>query len=190
MEYRKLPKGNEQIGVLGIGLGGIQDAPSAEIEAVVRKAIDNGINYFDACGGGASIYEPFGKAIAGQREKVFFQLHFGAVYNEKGEYGWSRDLNRIKQTLDWELKLLGTDYIDFGFLHCIDEDEDFDEIKSNGIFDYVLSLKNSGVIRHIGFSSHTPSVADRVLDEGVFDMMMFSINPAYDLEQGDEYGKG
>ncbi|MCH5162143.1 MAG: aldo/keto reductase [Clostridiales bacterium] len=190
MEYRKLPKGNEKIGVLGIGLGGIQDAPSDEIEAVVRKAIDNGINYFDACGGGASIYEPFGKAIAGQRDKVFFQLHFGAVYNEKGEYGWSRDLDRIKETFAWELKLLGTDYIDFGFLHCIDEDEDFDEIKSNGIFDYVLSLKNSGVTRHVGFSSHTPSVAERVLDEGVFDMMMFSINPAYDLEQGDEYGKG
>ena len=190
MEYRKLPKGNEQIGVLGIGLGGIQDAPSDEIEAVVRKAMEHGINYFDACGGGASIYEPFGKAIVGQREKVFFQLHFGAVYNDKGEYGWSRDLSRIKQTLDWELKLLGTDYIDFGFLHCIDEDEDFDEIKNNGIFDYVLSLKNSGVIKHIGFSSHTPSVAERVLNEDVFDMMMFSINPAYDMEQGDEYGKG
>ena len=190
MEYRKLPKGEEKIGVLGIGLGGIQNAPAEEIEAVVRKAIDNGINYFDACGGGASIYEPFGKAIKGQREKVYFQLHFGAVYNEKGEYGWSRDLNRIKETLDWELKTLGTDYIDFGFLHCIDEDTDFEEIKSSGIFDYVLNLKKIGVVHHLGFSSHTPSVANKMLDEGVFDMMMFSINPAYDMEQGDEYGKG
>ena len=75
MEYRQLPKGKEKIGTLGIGLGGIQNASVQEIEAVVRKAIDNGINYFDICGGGASIYEPFGKAIAGQREKVFFQLH-------------------------------------------------------------------------------------------------------------------
>lgn len=190
MEYRQLPKGKEKIGTLGIGLGGIQNAPAEEIEKVVRKAIDNGINYFDICGGGASIYEPFGKAIAGQREKVYFQLHFGAVYNEAGEYGWSRDLERIKTTFAWEMNLLGTDYVDFGFLHCIDEDADYDEIKSKGIFDYVLNLKKSGVIKHIGFSSHTPSVANRVLDEGIFDMMMFSINPAYDLEQGDEFALG
>ena len=190
MEYRQLPKGREKIGTLGIGLGGIQNASSEEIEKVIRKAIENGINYFDACGGAANIYEPFGRAIAGQREKIYFQLHFGAVYNEAGEYGWSRDLEEIKKTFAWELEKLGTDYIDFGFLHCIDEDKDFEEIKSSGIFDYVLSLKKRGVINHLGFSSHTPSVAQRVLDEGIFDLMMFSINPAYDLEKGDEYGIG
>ena len=190
MEYRKLPRGAEMIGTLGIGFGGIQNAPAEEIVAVVRNAIDNGINYFDICGGGASIYEPFGKAIAGQREKVYFQLHFGAVYNEAGEYGWSRDLEIIKATFAWEMKLLGTDYVDFGFLHCIDEDADYEEIKSSGILDYVLGLKKMGVIRHLGFSSHTPSVANKVLNEGIFDMMMFSINPAYDLEQGDEFALG
>ena len=42
----------------------------------------------------------------------------------------------------------------------------------------------------MGFSSHTPKVAHKLLDEGVMDMMMFSINPAYDLECGDEYGLG
>ena len=45
-------------------------------------------------------------------------------------------------------------------------------------------------MRHIGFSSHTPSVANRLIDTGLMDMMMFSINPAYDLECGDEYGIG
>lgn len=37
---------------------------------------------------------------------------------------------------------------------------------------------------------HTPCVANKLLDMGIFDMMMFSINPAYDLEKGDEYGIG
>lgn len=45
-------------------------------------------------------------------------------------------------------------------------------------------------MRHIGFSSYTPSVANQVLDTGLIDMMMFSINPAYDLEQGDSLGIG
>lgn len=190
MEYRKLPHGDEMIGTLGLGMGGIQNTSHEEIQAVIERAIDNGINFFDLCAGGKSVYEPFGKAIAGKRDKIYFQLHFGAVYKENGEYGWSRDLKRIRETFEWEMKALGTDYVDFGFLHCIDEESDFQDIINNGIFDYVKQLKEKGIVRHIGFSSHTPSVANKLLDTGIMDMMMFSINPAYDLECGDEYGIG
>lgn len=190
MEYRKLPHGTENIGALGLGMGGIQNSSPEEIRAVIERAIESGINFFDLCAGGKSVYEPFGKAIRGKRGKIYFQLHFGAVYKENGEYGWSRDLKTIKDTFKWELNALGTDYVDFGFLHCVDEQSDLDDIEKNGIFDYVKGLKADGVVRHIGFSSHTPSVANALLDTGVMDMMMFSINPAYDLERGDEYGIG
>lgn len=190
MEYRKLPHGEEELSTLGIGMGGIQNAPADEIEATVSRAIDSGINFFDMCGGGAAIYAPFGNAIAGRRDKVHFQLHFGAVYNKKGEYGWSRNLDEIKRTFEWEMKLLGTSYIDFGFLHCVDEDSDIADIYNNGIFNYVSDLHSQGVVHHIGFSSHTPSVSNKLLDTGKIDMMMFSINAAYDLEFNDELGIG
>lgn len=190
MEYRKLPRGIENIGTLGLGMGGIQNSSPEEIQAVIEKAIENGINFFDLCAGGKSVYEPFGKAIKGKRDKIYFQLHFGAVYKENSEYGWSRDLETIKDTFTWEMKALGTDYVDFGFLHCVDEESDFEEIERNGIFDFVKSLKEKGIVRHIGFSSHTPSVANKLLDTGIMDIMMFSVNPAYDLECGDEYGIG
>ena len=109
MEYRKLPHGStaEQFSVLGLGMGGIQHTPPDEIEAIIRKAIAHGINFFDLCAGG-SVYAPFGRAIAGQREKVFLQCHFGAVYDELGEYGWCRDFDTIKKTFLWELETLGT----------------------------------------------------------------------------------
>ncbi len=190
MGYRKLPRGSENLSALGLGMGGIQNAPAEEIQAVVSRAIEGGINFFDLCAGGASVYEPFGRAISGSRDKVYFQLHFGAVYNEQGEYGWSRNLDEIKRTFEWELEALGTDYVDFGFLHCVDEDSDVNDIYENGIFDYVSQLKKSGVVRHMGFSSHTPSVARKLIDTGAMDMMMFSINPAYDFERGDELGIG
>ena len=190
IEYRMLPHGFEQIAVLGLGMGGIQNSSPDEIQSVIETAIAHGINFFDLCAGGKSVYEPFGRAIKGKRDDVYFQLHLGAVYKENGEYGWSRDLRLIQSTFEWELKALGTDYADFGFLHCVDEQNDWDDILKNGIFDYAIKLKESGIIRHIGFSSHTPSVANRLLDTGVMDMMMFSINPAYDLECGDEYGIG
>ena len=192
MEYRKLSRGKqgEQFSVLGLGMGGIQNCPDAEIEQVIRTAIANGINFFDLCAGGRNVYEPFGRAIAGKRDKVFFQIHFGAVYNKSGDYGWSRNLTQVKETFEWELKALGTEYADFGFLHCVDEDNDFDTLVSSGIFDYIKDMKEAGKVHYIGFSSHTPSVAERILDTGLMDIMMFSINPAYDLEQGDEYGIG
>lgn len=190
-EYRRLPRGvNESFGVLGLGMGGIQNATDSEIEETVTKAIDSGINFFDLCAGAKNVYEPFGRAIKGRRDKIYMQTHFGAVYNESGDYGWSRDLEKIATTVSWEMKVLGTDYLDFGFLHCVDEDDDFDELVSSGVFDYIKELKRRGVVRHLGFSSHTPSVANRILDTGEMDMMMFSINPAYDFEAGDEYGIG
>ncbi len=191
MEYRQLPHGSEheRFSVLGLGMGGIQHTPPEEIEAIIRKAIDHGINFFDLCAGGA-VYEPFGRAIRGQREKVFVQCHFGAVYDENGEYGWCRDFDTIKRTFLWELETLGTDYVDFGFLHCVDEAADFDKLVEIGVLDYLKALKAQGIVRHIGFSSHTPAVANRIIDTGLIDMMMFSINPAYDFEQGDDYGIG
>lgn len=191
MEYRQLPHGreNEKFSVLGLGLGGIGQTPPEEIEAIFRKAIDNGVNFFDMCTAGAT-YAPMGRAIAGRRKKVFLQVHFGAVYDENGEYGWCRDFETIKKTFLWELEQLNTDYVDFGFLHCVDEDEDFDKLCEIGVLNYLKELKAKGVVRHIGFSSHTPSVANRILDTGLIDMMMFSINPAYDFEKGDDYGIG
>lgn len=182
MEYRKLPNGsdNEKFSVLGLGMGGIQKASDAEIEETIKTAIASGINFFDLCAGAKNVYAPFGRAIKGQRDKVFMQTHFGAVYNEEGEYGWSRNLDEIKKTVAWEMETLGTDYLDFGYLHCVDEHDDFDEMVSSGIFDYIKELKANGIVHHIGFSSHTPSVANRIIDTGVCDMMMFSINPAYD----------
>ena len=191
MEYRQLPhgNGNEKFGVLGIGMGSIGTTPPDEIESIVRKAIDNGINFFDLCTAGAT-YVPVGRAIRGRREKVFLQCHFGAVYDENGEYGWCRDFETIQKTFRWELDALGTDYADFGFLHCVDALDDFETLCRIGVLDYLKELKAQGVVRHIGFSSHTPAVANRILDTVGVDMMMFSINPAYDFEKGDDYGVG
>ena len=47
MEYRQLPHGkeNETFSVLGLGMGGIGKTPVDEIEAIIRKAIDHGINF-------------------------------------------------------------------------------------------------------------------------------------------------
>lgn len=67
-------------------------------------------------------------------------------------------LDKTKQSVACQLKMLQTDYIDFGFIHCIDEQADLDKIKQAGVLDYILSLKKQGIIKHIGLSSHTPQI--------------------------------
>lgn len=61
-------------------MGGIGKKPVDEIEAIIRKAIDHGINFFNLCTVGAS-YAPIGGAIRDCRNKVFLQVHFGVVYD-------------------------------------------------------------------------------------------------------------
>lgn len=184
MEYRILPHGGEQISVIGMGSSVIGAQGEAEILRTVHAAVAHGINHFDMAGGHAAIFEAYGKALQGIRDRVHLQVHFGADYTS-GEYGWTTDLSQIKKSVAWQLEKLRTDYIDFGFIHCIDEEKDFEAYVQHGVLDYILQLKAKGFVRHIGLSSHTPSVTHRILDMGIVDVLMFSINPLYDYGQGD-----
>ena len=188
MEYRVLPHGGEKISVLGLGTSSIQAATEKEIEETLDLAVERGINYFDMASSEAKPFGPYGNVLSKVRDQVYYQIHFGADYTT-GVYGWTTDLERIKRSVDWQLRELKTDHIDFGFLHCIDEASDLERIEQNGIIDYILQLKKQGVVRHIGLSSHTPQLAQKVLDLGILDMLMFSINPGYDYQKGD-YGIG
>ena len=184
MIYRKLPHGDEMISVIGMGTSYAGTAGKEELVKIVKYAVDHGINYFDLATDHGLAFEAFGEALKGQREKVYLQVHFGANY-EKGAYGWTTNLSTVKKQVAWMLEKLGTDYIDFGFIHCIDEDADMDAYIANGVLDYVLEMKKKGVIRHIGMSCHNPKMGNRILDMGIIDMLMFSINAAYDHKQGD-----
>lgn len=188
MEYRKLPHGQEQISMIGLGSSSLGPCGEEEMEKTVAMAIENGVNYFDMAAGDASPFPAYGRAVAGCRSQVYFQVHFGADYGS-GKYGWTLKLDEIKRSVDWQLKALRTDYIDFGFIHCLDEEADLEAALRQGILGYMEELKNQGVIRHIGLSSHTPFVVNKVLDMHILDMLMFSINPAYDYRHG-EYAVG
>ena len=188
MEYRKLPKGSETISVLGLGNSSLGQAGEKEAQATVELAIENGINYFDMAAADAAPFPAYGNAVAGCRDKVYFQVHFGADYHT-GTYGWTLDLDQIKRSVDWQMKNLKTDYIDFGFIHCIDEIGDLEKVVSSGILEYIKKLKVEGVVRHIGMSSHSPQTVQKALDLGLIEMLMFSINPGYDYRKG-EYAIG
>ena len=184
MQYRTLPHGGEKISILGLGTSSIGASGDREIEQTVELALENGINFFDMASADAAPFPAYGRAMAGMRDKVYFQIHFGADY-QTGKYGWTTDPDTIRRSIDWQLHALQTDYIDFGFIHCIDEEADLQQVLDSGVLDYIQQLKRQGVVHHIGLSSHTPRLANRVLDLGVIDLMMFSINPGYDYHHGE-----
>ena len=189
MEYRINRRTGDRIGTLGLGSSSIAEAGEAEGISTLRLAYEKGINYFDLATAESVNFSTFGKALGDVRNKVFYQIHFGAVYGKGKSYGWTTNLSDVQRSVDWQLKALNTDYIDYGFIHCLDEASDWNAYQENGVLDYLLEQKRSGVVRHIGLSSHTPSLIERVLDTGLVDMLMFSINPAYDYQHG-EYANG
>ncbi len=188
MEYRRLPKGDEQISVIGIGSASIHQAGEREIEETLTYAVESGVNYFDMGASNAKPFPAYGRALSGCRDRIYYQIHFGADYT-LGAYGWTTNLDTIRRSVEWLLATRRTDYIDFGFIHCLDQDSDLQKMEKNGVLRLIQDLKSQGVIRHIGLSSHTPDVAGRVLDMRMIDMLMFSINPGYDYHHG-EYAAG
>ncbi|MDO4383825.1 MAG: aldo/keto reductase [Eubacteriales bacterium] len=183
MEYRKLPHGGEKISIIGLGTSSIQACSEKEITETIEYALERGVNFFDMASAEAKPFAAYGKALEGNRAKAYLQIHFGANY-ATGSYGWTTNLDTIKRSVDWQLRNLRTDYIDFGFIHCIDEAEDLRKVEKAGVIRYIEDLKRQGVVRHIGLSTHTPALANQVLDMGILDMMMFSINPGYDYRHG------
>lgn len=189
MKYRKNQRTGDKISEIGIGSAYLPESEHSTAVEGVRFAFENGVNYFDLAAGDGKAFPIFKDALADVRGQVLYQIHFGADYS-KGTYGWTLDLDRVKRSVEWQLEQLGTDYIDYGFIHCQDEQSDWDTYQKNGILQYLQELRSAGVVKHIGMSSHTPAVIQTILDTGIVDMLMFSVNPSYDCQMGGEFAKG
>ncbi len=188
MKYRIHPRTGDKISEIGLGTAYIFEGGLKNGVETLETAYDGGINYFDLAAGDGAAFPIFGAAFKDVRKNVLYQIHFGADYS-KGTYGWSLDLETVRRSVDRQLSELGTDYIDYGFIHCQDELSDWETYQKNGVLEYLLSLKDQSVVRHIALSSHTPGVIHAILDTGRPDTLMFSVNPAYDYRQG-EYAFG
>ncbi len=188
MEYRTNKRTGDRISVIGLGTSYIAETEEKEAIRALEFACENGINYADLATAGAKTFAYYGKAFSSVRKNMYYQVHFGANY-ESGEYGWTTDAETIRRSVDAQLTALKTDYIDYGFIHCLDEEKDWQAYQEGGALAYLLEQKKQGVVRHIGMSSHTPGLAQKVLDTGLVDQLMFSVNPGYDYSHGD-YANG
>ncbi|MDR2893290.1 MAG: aldo/keto reductase [Deltaproteobacteria bacterium] len=183
MQYRPIGKTGLSASVIGLGTEHLDNKPYELVEEVIHAALEQGINMMDLFMPGEAVRRNIGKALAGNRKKMLIQGHIGSV-DLREQYDMSRDLDVCKRYFDKLLECLDTDYIDFGMLFFLDSDADIDALFENGVVDYALELKRQGVVKALGASAHNPATARRMVDSGLIDLLMFSINPAFDLMAG------
>ena len=153
MLYRNVPKTGESLSILGFGAMRLivnDDGSINEEKAIeqMRRAIDNGVNYFDTAwpyhGGQSEIV--LGKALKdGYREKVKIADKLPP---------WSiKTRGDMDAILDKQLEKLGVATIDYYLLHAL-EGNSWDRLKSLGVIEFLEKAKAAGKIVNIGFSFH------------------------------------
>lgn len=185
MNKRQLGKTGLLVSEIGFGGEWLERHPEEEAVELVRYAEKQGINVMDCWMPDPKSRNILGKAMLGSRENWIVQGHLGSTWQD-GQYVRTRDMKFVKPAFEDLLRRLRTDYIDIGMIHYVDTEEDWASLQDSDFLRYVMELKEKGVIRHIGASSHNPKVAKAVVQSGIVEMILFSVNPAFDMLPSSE----
>ena len=190
MQYRRLGKTNLMVSEIGLGAEWLERHNYEECKAIIDRADELGINILDCWMSEPNVRSNIGKALAGRRERWYIQGHIGSTWQD-GQYARTREVDKCRAAFEDLLTRLQTDYIDLGMIHFVDQESDWDALMNGPYIAYVKELKESGKIRHIGMSTHNPAMAKKAAESGLVEMILFSINPAFDLlpptENIDDY---
>ncbi len=180
MKYRELGKTGLIVSEIGLGGEWLERHNTEEVKAVIDVCEKEGINILDCWMSEPNVRSNIGLAIKGKRDRWIIQGHIGSIW-ENGQYVRSRDLDKVRPAFEDLMTRLQTDYIDLGMIHFIDNAEEFERAMNGEFIEYVRQLKREGKIRHIGMNSHNPAVARMAACHSEIEMILFSINPAFDL---------
>ncbi len=180
MKFRELGRTGLRVSEIGLGGEWLERHNTEEVKAVIDTCEQEGINILDCWMSEPNVRSNIGHAIKGRRDRWIIQGHIGSVW-ENGQYVRTRDLKKVIPAFEDLLSRLQTDFIDLGMIHFIDTAEEFDLALNGEFMDYVRKLKRDGVIRHIGMSSHNPEMVKRAVRQGEIEMVLFSVNPAFDM---------
>ncbi len=185
MIYRTLGKTGIKVSAIALGCEGFSGKSHEEARRMMDFAIENGINFIDIYASDPEMRSTIGAALHGRREGFVIQGHVGSVW-KNGQYERTRNVADSKAAFQDLLERLETDYIDVGMIHYSDEEADFHRIFDGEFIEFVKELKATGKIHAIGLSSHNPVIAKKAVETGLIDVLMFSVNPCYDMQPPDE----
>lgn len=185
MKYRKLGKTGLEVSEIGMGLEHLLDKDQSLVTETIRTAVNGGVNYFDCLslkdfGEPSSINEQFtklGNALEGVRDKVYITYIANALHSVADtELGFECFLRELK-----------TNHADIFMIACCDKMTEFERVTGNeSLLSYARRLRGEGKAGYIGLSTHSSEVAYKTIGSGEFDVMMYPVNPAFDVVDDEE----
>ncbi len=153
MQKRKLGNSNLEVSAIGLGCMGMsmsygQPADKKEMIALIHKAIESGVTFFDT----AELYGPYkneellGEALAPFRDQIVIATKFG-IKLENGKQVQDSRPESIRQSLEGSLKRLSVDTIDLYYQHRVDTNVPIEDVAGT-----VKELIKEGKVKHFGLS--------------------------------------
>jgi aryl-alcohol dehydrogenase-like predicted oxidoreductase len=154
MQRRKLGNSNLEVSAIGLGCMGMSHgygpaADKKEMVALIRKAVERGITFFDT----AQVYGPFtneelvGEALAPFHGQVIIATKFGIKLDNRGQQVVDSQPEYIKQSAEDSLRRLKVDAIDLFYQHRVDP-----QVPIEDVAEAVKDLIREGKVKHFGLS--------------------------------------
>lgn len=150
MDYKTLGHSGLKVSVAGLGCNNFgAKCDQAETSAIVHKALDLGLTFFDT----ANMYSAgqseklLGVALDGHRKDIVIATKFRMSMGD-GPYDQGASRRHIMIAVEDSLKRLGTDYIDLYQIHFPDDETPIEET-----LDALNDLAHAGKVRYIGCSN-------------------------------------
>ncbi len=168
---RKLGKTGVEVTILGLGGEGILRTYGYEKEAyaLINRAIDLGIGYFESARAYSGSESYYGLALNERRKEIFLTSKSHA-----------RDKNGALGHLHETLKNMKTDHIDLWQVHDVRTEEDMEQIFGpDGAMEAFVEAKDKGWTKFIGVTGHhDPFILRRCMEMFDFDTVLLPVNPA------------
>jgi predicted aldo/keto reductase-like oxidoreductase len=167
MEKRRLGTTDMTVSVVGFGGIPIQGASVEEADRVFKRALDEGITFFDSARAYTDSEEKLGRALAGARDRV----HLASK-------ALSRTAPKLAREIETSLRNLRTDTIDLYQLHSVGSIAELETaLAPGGAYDALVEARAAGKIRWLGITGHSREVMLRAIETGRFDTAQFPFNP-------------
>jgi len=168
---RPLGRTGQPVTIFGLGGEGILRTHGRAVEAVavIQRALEQGVNYFETAPAYASSMDYYGLALGERRSEIFL-----ASKTHDRSYDGSLRL------LDDSLRRLRTDYLDSWQLHDLRTQSDLSRVFGrSGAMKALLQARTEGRVRYLGITGHhDPAILLKAMQEVDFDTVLIPLNPA------------
>jgi len=166
MKRRRLGRTDIEAAVVGFGGIPIQGLSAAEAERVLLHAADSGVDFFDSARAYTDSEEKIGRSLSGRREGIFLSTK-----------ALSRDAEGMRKEIETSLRNLATGMIDLYQCHSVDSIDQLERILGpGGAWEALARAREEGLVRWIGFTSHSREVAAEAVRSGRFDTIQVPFN--------------